>query len=710
MIAVALMLGTCVIGGGMRVLSLEHNPLAEAAPGRSVVVAEVQLRNLRVSQQWGMAIVNATCSRVTVAGQSYRVRQPVVVLVPSSTASDWLAYPIGAVVRVTARLGTGEPGEPVAATLSVLGRAEVIRPPPTWQRVIEAMRAGLVQAMSHSPDEQAALLPGLVVGDVSAMSASLTAQFKATGLTHLTAVSGANLAIMLSFLSVLARWCGVRGRWLNVISVVGVAVFIVLCHSEASVLRAAAMGIVALAALGRSKSSASGLRSLSLAVMGLCWYDPWMSHSLAFQLSVLASGGIILWGRHWSEALATWLPRPLAEAMAIPLAAQLATQPVICYLSGAISLAGLAANAAAGPWVAPATVLGLIAALISVLSPTIAIGFAYVGGWCAQPILTVSKWLASLPGAWHPWPVTPLALGCVVAACLVVAWVMPQVLSRAIVVFAVTIAMVALLMVAPFQPGWPGKDWVVAACDVGQGDAVAVRSGPNQAVVFDVGPESVAAASCLRQLGVRRIPLLVLTHFHSDHAGGFQQVIDAIEVDTILVPSGGGNAEEVYALAAQRGITIKVGAPGQGVQIGEVMIMVVAAWRAPPTGASGEDSSQENDESLIVKVTTATLSLLITGDIEVAGQQAALAAARAELAVDIIKVPHHGSARQDPDFLKATGARIALVSVGERNVYGHPADKCLRLLGEAGMTIVRTDQHGSIAIARDQTWSIKTQR
>jgi len=705
---VALMMASCALVGGLRVASLERGPLAEGAQKRSVADAVVVVHTSRVSPAWGMAVVNAVCQRVTIAGHSYRLRQPVVLLVPSQYAHQWLAYPAGSVVQVSVRLGVAEPGQGEAATMTPLGDSHSIRAPPLWQRVIESMRTGLVQAMGHSPAEQAALVPALVVGDTSAMSVSLVDDFRATGLTHVTAVSGANLAILLSFLSMLARRCGARGRWLTVVLVAGVAVFIALCHSEPSVLRAAAMGIVSLAAVGRGSGPSTGVSGVCLAIMGLCWIDPWMSRSMGFVLSVLACAGIIVWGRRWAEILQRWLPDWVAEAMAIPLAAQVATQPVICYLSGAVSVAGLIANTTAGPWVAPATVVGLVAALVSPISSAVASWAGYVAGWCAQPILIIGHGLAGLPGASHPWPTTAVGLGVVALGCLAVAWIMPQILARAWIVILATAVLVAAMLAAPYQPGWPGA-WRIAACDVGQGDAVAIRAGPGQAVMIDVGPENSSVVSCLTQLGIHQIPLLVLTHFHADHAGSFREVVESFPVGVVLVPVGGGDDSVVRRIAEEEGIQVSTGYTGLSTDVGDLRITVVSAWQSSGFSDDGEESSGENDESLILRVDSPEMSLLDTGDVEILGQQAALKDP-STLRVDVLKVPHHGSGRQDPAFLQATHARIALISVGEANTYGHPADRTVKELVNEEMEVIRTDEHGSIALSHQGKWSITTQK
>ncbi|MDR2973812.1 MAG: ComEC/Rec2 family competence protein [Propionibacteriaceae bacterium] len=695
--------------GGARVLSLEHGVVAQAGMEGRVAQVEIVLQQVKLTPTWGSVVAQATTEQVALAGHNYRVRQPVTVMVSAAAAQAWLKYPAGSVLGMTARLSSVDIADGVAAQLSVLDEARLVRPPPWWQSTIESMRQGLSLAMVHSPPEQAGLIPALVVGDTSAMSATVVDDFTTTGLTHLTAVSGANLAVLLAFLSTLARRAGVRGTGLTLVSAVGVIAFVLMCHSEPSVLRAAAMGLVSLVAVGRGSGKRSGVRGLCLAVMGLCWVDPWMSRSWGMALSVLACTGIIVWGGRWATVLSRWLPRWVAEAMAIPLSAQLLTQPVVTYLSGAVSVSGLIANAAAEPWVAPATVVGLVAAVASVFNLVVASWLGYVAGWCAQPILTVSHVLAHLPGASHAWPTTAVGLVVISVGCGVLAWVMPLLLDRVWVVLAVSVALVVTMLSAPYQPGWPGQDWRVTACDVGQGDATVVRVDQTSAILLDTGPSDAGVVGCLDRLQITEIPLVILTHFHADHTGGLPQVIERFPVAGLLVPEGGGDPDTVLSLAQASGIGVTRAHAGARATVGDATVTVLSAYQSGLASSDGEESSTENDESLVVRVDTPQMSLLATGDVEPLGQQAALSNPAA-LKVDILKVPHHGSSRQDPDFLQASGASIALISVGKDNGYGHPTSKALSWLNDAGMEVLRTDEHGSIVIARTRQWSITTER
>jgi competence protein ComEC len=702
LITVALIIAAVLCAGLVNVHRLRHGPVAALATHRAVVSAEVEIRAdpHRIAgsgPRAGAAVMKAATVRLEGRGGAWLVRAPLLLVVSGPEFEQWFHVPVGSRVRVDGRMEAAEPGSDVAAVLRVRGSPAVVKAPSLGLRLVERVRAGLRQAVADRRPEPRALVPALVLGDTSTLRPEVTEDFASTGLTHLTAVSGANLTLLLAFLLTIARWVGVRGWWLRVVGLCGVIIFIAVCRSEPSVLRAAAMGLVALAALG-SGSRAAGVRNLAVATVILLLLDPFLSRSVGFALSVLACAGIVWWSRRWTMIISRWLPQIIAESMTVPLAAQLATTPVVAAISGRVSISGLVANALAGPFVGPATVLGFAAAGASLLSQTVAAGLGFGAAWCAQMIIWIASLGSQLPGTeWHL-PVTPLTLTWLTISSVFLGLSMASVLARPWLALLLAGIMIICLCGTPRQPGWPPSGWILVVCDVGQGDGIVVRTAPGSAIVVDTGPAPAAMRGCLDRLGIRRVPLLIITHFHADHVDGMLGVMQHRRIGQLwvspLAPRG-PLSMLVAQQAAQHGIPVYAPLRGTSASIGEIELQVLGPVEHVPAGQ--DESSQQNDGSLVIMVTVARLRLLLTGDVEPPGQQA-IVESGADLHADVVKIPHHGSAQQDPAFLAATHARLAIASAGIDNDYGHPAPRTLQLVRSLGMTVLSTNQVGSVAV------------
>lgn len=688
--------------GGLRVWVAGLGPVPEWARQEAVVVVEARVGSGQTSDAGrGGPVWSAYATLVGVEGrgEAWVSGATLRLIASGELAGAWAAVPTGATVRAAVRLSPAAVDEPVAALARARGSPDLVAAPSALDLAVSAVRNGLRESVSGLPAGPRALVPALVVGDTGLMTADLQADFRTTGLLHLAAVSGANLTLLLAaMLWVAARW-GVTGWWRRGVAVVGVVAFVLLCRAEPSVLRAAAMGVVGLAALGWG-GARQGLRYLSWAVMGLLLVDPWLCRSVGFVLSVCASGGIILWADRWAGLLA-WAPRWLAEGVTVPIAAQLATQPVVTAISGQVSLVGVVANVLAAPLVGPATVLGFVAAGLSVVSLPVAGVAGWLAGGFAQALCWVAAACAALPGAAMVWPAGPVALLVLTACCLAVLLGLPHLLRRRWLVVAMVVAMVVVLARPVSSPGWPPEGWQVVSCDVGQGDATVIAAGQGRAIVVDAGPEPKLVDRCLDQLGVTEVAWLVLTHLHADHVGGTAGVASGRRVDNLLF-SGVTAPESGWRLvqSALPGVPRTVATPGMVVVAGTVQLVVLAVrpFTATTDGDTG-DNADVNDSSIVMRVTSGRLRIVLSGDVEEAGQDNAVNTSP-DLSADVLLVPHHGSAHQSPAFLDAVHESVALVSVGLDNDYGHPAARTITTVEGTGARVYRTDRNGSIAVVR----------
>ena len=286
----------CLVGG-LHAQRLVQGPLADLARTGAVAKLQLEVRtDLRLVAPSG-GRPGYGVGRVTVPAGHGGGERPGrcgsrgCVVVGGEAARDWAGRPVGTRVTAWARLQSPDRGSDVAAVIRVRGHPVPLADPSPPLQLVERVRDGLRASVAGRTAEPRALVPALVVGDTSGMTAELEDEFAATGLAHLTAVSGTNLTLLLAFLLTAGRWVGVRGRGLRLLALLGVAAFVALCRTEPSVLRAAAMGLVGLAALG-SGARRAGLRNLAVAMLALLLLDPFLSRSVGFVLSVLASGAI----------------------------------------------------------------------------------------------------------------------------------------------------------------------------------------------------------------------------------------------------------------------------------------------------------------------------------------------------------------------------------------------------------------------------------
>nr|WP_171990915.1 ComEC/Rec2 family competence protein [Streptomyces sp. JHA26] len=638
---------------------------------------------------------------------------------PSASAAEpWLALLPTTRLRVVAR--TAPPrtsGDRVAAVLRVRSRQapDVVSGPSGPQRLAGRLRAGLREATDGLPGDARALLPGLVVGDTSRITPDLDEAFKETDLTHTLAVSGANFTILLALLlgppglaqhserRGLAPRLGLSLRSTALLGGVLALGFVVVCRPDPSVLRAAACGAVALLALatGRRRSL---LPALATAVLLLVLYDPWLARSYGFLLSVLATGALLTLAPRWSAALRRRrVPPRLAEALAAAGAAQVLCAPVVAVLSARVSLVAVPCNLLVEFAVAPATVLGFAALATAPLAMPVAEASAWCAGWPAGWIAGIARTGAALPGAGVDWPD-----GWTGAALLALATVGVLFVGRRLLGHPWWCGVCALLLVlAVVQPGplprvitgWPPPGWRMVMCDVGQGDALVLAAGPGTGVVVDAGPDPALVDRCLRSLGITRVPLVVLTHFHADHVAGLPGVlrgrpVGAIETTGLEEPAD--QAESVRRQAAARGIPVRRAAAGEQRRTGALSWQVV--WPPPPP-APPSAVEGPNNASITLLVRTAGMRLLLLGDLEPPAQQELGRSPAAELeGVDVLKVAHHGSAHQDPGLLRRLAPRLALISCGADNSYGHPAPATVAALRAGGAMVLRTDRDGALAV------------
>jgi competence protein ComEC len=698
-IALAVLLGAGCGAGmtGARVSTRESGPLVALVragdPVRVEAVVRDDPRALRASPGRSPTYLVAVDLREVGAEDARPLRLSARALVLGSDPG-WKGLLPGQRVTAHGRLMPPRGGDLRAAVVSIREAPELIGRPPWAQRAAGVLRTGLQRACAPLPDDSGGLLPGLVVGDTSRLDPALSDDFRTTGMTHLMAVSGANVAIVLGVVLFAMRWTRAGPLTRAVVCAVVLVGFVILARPSPSVVRAAAMGAIGLIGLASGRPRAA-LPALGAGVALLLLYDPELAADPGFALSVLATAGLLLLAPPWRDALRRrgW-PPGVAEALAVPAAAQVACGPVVAAISGTVSLVAIPANLVVVPAIAPATLLGVAAA---VLSPVWAGGAefaAWLGHWPAEWLVLVATYGARLPAGALPWPGGVwggLLLAAITVALLVAA---RRPLVRRLVLIAALAGMLGALPVRVLAPGWPPDNWVVVACAVGQGDAIVLPAGADRAVVVDAGPEPDPVDHCLRRLGVHKVVLFVVSHFHVDHVGGVAGVFRGREVAAVAGPDWPDPpAGRASVMAAAGRIPLHDVGPGWAYAVGGLRLTVLGPYE-PLHGTN----SDPNNNSLVLRAEVRGETMLLPGDAETEEQDELLRhLGAAALRADVLKVAHHGSSYQAPEFLDAIDPAVALVSVGKDNDYGHPNASLLARLAREGARVLRTDQAGDLA-------------
>jgi competence protein ComEC len=594
----------------------------------------------------------------------------------------------------------------------------------------------------HLPATEAALLRGMVLGDDAALPEDLRDAFKAASLTHLTAASGQNIALLaaLAFGLCVVAGVGIRVRWMLVLALI--ALYVPLAGGGPSIQRAGVMGAATIAAALAGRP-ASRWYAVLLAAAATLALDPRAAADPGWQLSFIAVVGIAIIAAPARDRLQRGgLARPVAEAVAVTCAATLATAPLMAIHFDRVSLVALPANVLATLAVAPIMWLGMAAAALGQLAPVLAVPLVAVTGPLLGFLVGLARLAAGLPGAQVALPLPALVVLCALAAVLVTAPVAEGVAGglrrgrsprgwlatrrapgaspglnlrqwfaarggqtaaggprsgrrRALLAAAILIAVAAALGPALLPPRTltppPDGTLRVTALDIGQGDATLLQAG-GHAILVDAGPAGAGIVGKLKVAGVRRLDALVVTHPQADHDGGAPAVLAALPVTILLDGRGGDRSPTSTAInaPAQRTRTrITAAQAGQTITAGPLMLRIL--W--PPAGPA-TPGTDPNDRAVVAVAEAYGATALLTADAE-----SPILAPLDLPPVDVLKVSHHGSA--DPGLaalLQRLRPRVALIEVGAHNTYGHPTPTTLLALATAVPIVKRTDRDGAVRV------------
>jgi competence protein ComEC len=571
----------------------------------------------------------------------------------------------------------------------------------------DRLRGGVARALaSGTSGERRALVAGIVLGADEGLDDELQDAFKRSGLYHLLAVSGQNVGFVALGVLFLAWVAGLPRIAGHVLALVGIGAYVIAVGWQPSVARAGVAAAVASLAWLASRP-AERWHALALGALVLLTWTPASLLEPGFQLSFAAVAAIFVTvprlRRLWEG---TPLPWKVVELAGIAAACGAATAPVLLLQFGSVPVWTVLANSLAEPAMPLLLGSGLLAALVAPVVPSAAVALSWIAGWCAAWIAACARLVASLPFAEVSSPAVVLAPLGVAAA--IVAWPrIPPYRRRSLALLvAAALPLVAVgwwALQAP--PRWtPPAGLRVTFLDVGQGDA-ALLEVPEGALLVDQGPPEAAVAKQLRELGIRSLSAVVLTHPQRDHIGGAADVLRRVRVGGVLdpgIPAPSADEEAALAVARSHGVPLRIVRSGQSFSIGRLRVRVL--WPDGP----GPPAADPNDHAVVLLASYGATDVLLTADAE------SNVTGRLPLRqVEVLKVAHHGSEDPGlPEQLRILRPRVAVISVGRGNDYGHPrAETLVALRSVSGLALYRTDENGRVIVESDgKTFSVHAQR
>ncbi len=584
------------------------------------------------------------------------------------------------------------------------------------QGAIDGFRERALDGIASSlPPALGAVGQGMVLGADEDIPDTVREDFRDAGLGHVLAASGTNVMLLVALAIPLLAAVGLSYSSRIPVLIGLIALYVPLAGGGPSIQRAGVMGVAGLLAmlLARPASRWYALflaACVTLALNPRTWAEP------GWQLSFAAVLGILLLAPGIGRRLSA-LPGPLADGVALTVAATVATAPLVAHHFGTVSLASLPANIAALPLIAPIMWLGMLRGLLAQAS--VLASFNDLLGHLLAPLLSAFERLAALfadmPGSTLTVSLgNPLDVGLAyvllafvvlaarrasdrldtrVSTLVAVLRRLPR--GRKLAFSVAGAALVVLALAQALGPAQPPATLMVSFLDVGQGDATLIQHPDGSAVLFDGGPPEGGVARLLRRAGVRRLSAVVMTHASRDHHGGLTEVVERFPIDLLLDGGDGTRDRDFRAIvtaARARGVQRVVALAPLTVNAGSLQIDILS----PSPRGPGPPPEDPNPRAVVAIISSDGFDLLLSGDAE---SEALLPLPLPD--VDAMKIPHHGSADPGlPQVLDQVRPEIASIPVGE-NSYGHPAPSTLAALRAADIPTWRNDHHGTIRISVD---------
>ena len=578
------------------------------------------------------------------------------------------------------------------------------------------------------PKETRSLLIGILIGDKTEISEDIIENFKISNLSHMLSVSGAHTSYIILGTTFILSKSKISKKCIYLLTILILIFFMFITNFTASVTRACLMSIIVLGSnLLYRKSDIWTNISLSLLVILII--NPFTINEIGFQLSYLGTAGIVLFNKNVEKLLNKMrISNTVSKLLAVTISAQIMIMPIMAYKFNTISLTFFISNIFASLFLGINIILGFILILVSFISFSIAKILAILLNASLKILIFISEFTAKLPLSniliKTPYTFTIILIYCLFLLSNYIYYIHNSNLNlrlfqRQMLIklnkinkkkfLSITLSLIIIFNTFAFSYSLIPKDLKIYFIDVGQGDSCLIVTPNNKKILIDGGEgEPEVLLSYLLDRRVSTIDYIMISHFDSDHCNGLKEVLENIKVKNILICSQAYFSDEYKDIAKiinSKDIKVIFVNQGDKLNVGRNVKLDIFY---PPEKLNYDDL---NNNSIVAKLTYNSFSILFTGDIEKSEEDLLDKYKNKELESEVLKTAHHGSKTSSTkEFLEAVNPKIALIGVGENNIFGHPNKGVLQRLEDVNCKIYRTDKMGEIEIKVDKKGNVMIRR